>query len=314
MKLNKLNKKIIPIILTGFLLIPLFSALVSVNTVNSETCADECAYIGQTQTLGDSYRTCGDYDSDCCYEWSQWYTNEPTCSDECAYTGQHQCSGTSGKTCGNYDSDCCYEWSSWSSCDSQCYSCGDGTCNSTCGETSSNCSSDCGPTCADECAYIGQHQCSGTSGKTCGNYDSDCCYEWSSWSSCDSQCYSCGDGTCNLACGETSSNCPSDCGCLSPSVDIKANGSNGPITVSYKNNITLSWSSENSATCQASGDWSGTKAVSGSQVIQMNEVKTNTFTITCEESTGTKTDIDSVTVVVTPNPPVVITKPAIVTY
>ncbi len=249
MKLNKLNKKIVPIILAGFLLVPLFSALVSVDTVNSETCADECAYIGQIQTLGDSYRTCGNYDSDCCYEWSSWQTDTPD-----------------------------------------------------------------PPTCADECAYIGQHQCSGTSGQTCGNYDSDCCYEWSSWNSCDSQCYSCGDGTCNSACGETSSNCPSDCGCLSPLVDIKVNGSNGPITVSYKDNITLSWSSENSASCQASGDWSGTKAVSGSQVIQMNEVKTNTFIITCEDSTGTNTDIDSVTVVVIPNPPVVVTKPAIVTY
>ena len=102
--------------------------------------------------------------------------------------------------------------------------------------------------------------------------------------------------------------------CLPLTIDIKANGSNGPITVSYKNNITLSWSSDNSASCQASGDWSGTKAVSGSQVIQMNEVKTNTFTITCQDSTGTKTNTDSVTVVVTPNPPVVITKPAIVTY
>jgi len=249
MKLDKLNKKIIPIVLTGFLLVTLSSALFSVNTVNSETCADECAYIGQTETSGDSYKTCGNYDSDCCYEWSQWYTNEPT-----------------------------------------------------------------EPTCADECAYIGQHTCSGTSGKTCGNYDSDCCYEWSSLQSCDSGCYSCGDGVCNSACGETSSNCSSDCGFLSPLVDIKANGSDGPISVSYKNNITLSWSSDNSVSCQASGDWSGTKAVSGSQVIQMNEVKTNTFTITCQDSTGTKIETDSVTVVVNPNPPVVVTKPAIVTY
>ena len=102
--------------------------------------------------------------------------------------------------------------------------------------------------------------------------------------------------------------------CLPLTVDLKANSSDGPISVSYKDNITLSWTSENSVSCQASGDWLGTKAVSGSQVIQMNSVKTNTFTITCEDSTGTKTETDSVIVVVTPNPPVVITKPAIVTY
>jgi len=55
--------------------------------------------------------------------------------------------------------------------------------------------------------------------------------------------------------------------CLPLTTDIKANSSDGPITVSYKDNITLSWSSENSVSCYASGDWSGTKAVSGSQVI-----------------------------------------------
>jgi hypothetical protein len=132
--------------------------------------------------------------------------------------------------------------------------------------------------------------------------------------SCDSQCYSCGDGVCNSSCGETESNCSTDCGCSSPLVDLKANGSDGPISVFYKNNITLSWLSEDLVSCYASGDWSGTKAVSGSQVIQMNEVKTNTFTVTCEDSTGTKIKTDSVTVVVNPNPPVVVTKPAIVTY
>jgi len=102
--------------------------------------------------------------------------------------------------------------------------------------------------------------------------------------------------------------------CLPVSVDIKANSSNGPITVSYKSNVTLSWTSNNAASCQASGDWSGTKAVSGSQTIQMNEVKTHTFTLTCQDSTGAKTSSDSVTVYVNPNPPTVITKPAVVTY
>ena len=112
-------------------------------------CWDECAYVGKTEYSGNSYRTCGNYDSDCCLEWSQWYTNDPdpSCWDECSYSGQYECSGTSGKTCGDYDSDCCLEWSSFDTCDSQCYSCGDGTCDSSCGETSSNCSSDCGLSC-----------------------------------------------------------------------------------------------------------------------------------------------------------------------
>jgi hypothetical protein len=116
----------------------------------SNDCWDECAYVGKTEYSGNSYRTCGNYDSDCCLEWSQWYIDnpDPSCSDECSYSGQHECSGTSGKTCGDYDSDCCLEWSSFDTCDSQCYFCGDGTCDLSCGETSSNCSSDCGPSCS----------------------------------------------------------------------------------------------------------------------------------------------------------------------
>ena len=102
--------------------------------------------------------------------------------------------------------------------------------------------------------------------------------------------------------------------CLPVSVNIKANNSNGPITVSYNSNVNLNWTSQNAVSCQASGDWSGSKSVSGSQTIQMNQVKTYTFTLTCQDSTGTKTSSDSVTVHVNPNLPTVITKPAVVTY
>ena len=88
------------------------------------------------------------------------------------------------------------------------------------------------------------------------------------------------------------------------------------LVTSIQNNpsIELAWNSENASFCEASGDWSGTKAVEGSQTIQMNEVKTHTFTLTCQDSTGTKTATDSVTVNVTPIPPTVITLPAVVTY
>ena len=137
------------------------------------TCAHECSFTGQHQCSGTSGRTCGNYDSDYCLEWSSWQNCDPqcffcgdgtcdsgcgenstncsqdcgvSCTNECS-SGQHQCSGTSGKTCGNYDSDSCLEWSSWQNCDSQCFSCGDGTCNSGCGENSTNCSQDCGVSC-----------------------------------------------------------------------------------------------------------------------------------------------------------------------
>ena len=287
-------KKIFPIILAGFLLAqPIFG-------LAENLCWDECPYEGYRQDSGDQYRICGDYDSDYCLEWSNWQTDGPDCWDECSYQGQHQCSGTSGKTCGNYDSDSCLEWSSLQNCDTQCYSCGDGTCNSQCGETQSNCSQDCGsspPACWDECSYDGKRECTdSTHYRTCGNYDSDSCLEWSSSQSCGTG-KTCQDGQCVA---------------LSLSVDVKANSSNGPITLYYKDYVTISWTSQNAVSCSASGDWSGSKSTSGSQTIQLNSVKTYTFTLTCQNSSS-QTSTDSVQVIVQPKPPTVITKPAVVT-
>jgi len=137
------------------------------------SCTHECGFTGQHQCSGTSGRTCGNYDSDLCLEWSNWQScdtqcfycgngtcdsgcgeNSTNCSQDCGVsctnecsTGQHQCSGTSGRTCGNHDSDSCLEWSNWQSCDTQCFYCGNGTCNSGCGENSTNCSQDCGSGC-----------------------------------------------------------------------------------------------------------------------------------------------------------------------
>ena len=101
--------------------------------------------------------------------------------------------------------------------------------------------------------------------------------------------------------------------CLAPVVDIKANGSDGPITLQYQDYVILAWDSENADYCWASGDWSGTKSISGSQTIYLDEVKDYTFELTCKSSSE-QTSQDSVIVEVQPLPPTVITKPAIVTY
>lgn len=102
--------------------------------------------------------------------------------------------------------------------------------------------------------------------------------------------------------------------CAPVSVDIKVNSSQGPITVSYKDYITLSWTSQNVVSCEVSGDWSGSRLTSGSERIQMNFVKTYTFNITCRNADRSQTTTDSVQVIVIPKPPVVITKPAVVTH
>lgn len=101
--------------------------------------------------------------------------------------------------------------------------------------------------------------------------------------------------------------------CRPVTVDIKANNSDGPITLYYMDYVTLSWTSQNAVSCTASGDWSGTKSTSGSETRQLNTVKTYTFTLTCQNVAG-QTAQDSVQVIVRPKPPVVITKPAVVTY
>ena len=45
--------------------------------------------------------------------------------------------------------------------------------------------------------------------------------------------------------------------------------------------ITLTWSSTNAQTCSATGDWSGSKAVSGNEVVTINKEGGNTFALNC---------------------------------
>jgi len=76
---------------------------------------------------------------------------------------------------------------------------------------------------------------------------------------------------------------------LPPTVDLKANNSNGPITIPYNTAATLSWTSTNATFCAASGDWSGSKALSGSESTG-NLITNKTYTITCTGSGGSAAD------------------------
>ena len=102
-------------------------------------------------------------------------------------------------------------------------------------------------------------------------------------------------------------------------VDLKANNSDGPITVAYKdrNSFSLSWTSQNADSCTASGDWSGSKSTSNSygETIQLSQVKTYTFTLTCKNNTSGNSSSDSVQVTLqAPAAPTVVTKGVVVTY
>ena len=82
-----------------------------------------------------------------------------------------------------------------------------------------------------------------------------------------------------------------------PVVTISANPTSGTVNVV---NPGLTWSATNSPTsCTASGDWSGAKAVSGTNVSQgvLTTVKTYTYTLTCSNGSGPSTP-QSATVVV----------------
>jgi hypothetical protein len=80
-----------------------------------------------------------------------------------------------------------------------------------------------------------------------------------------------------------------------PTVDLKINGSDGTISVPYNTAATLSWTSTNTTFCTASGNWSGSKSLSGSESTG-NLTASATYTITCTGPGGTASDTVNVTV------------------
>jgi len=81
----------------------------------------------------------------------------------------------------------------------------------------------------------------------------------------------------------------------SPSIEIKANSSSvSPVVISYNSSASLSWNSSNADSCQASGDWSGTKAISGSETIN-NITSNKSFTMICSGAGGSATSKIDVT-------------------
>jgi hypothetical protein len=91
-----------------------------------------------------------------------------------------------------------------------------------------------------------------------------------------------------------------ECTPLVPFVDIKANGSDGPITIPYNTAATISWTSSNASSCSVSPTgWTGT---SGSQSTG-NLTSSQTYTLSCTGPGGSASD--NVTVNVSPPPPIV---------
>lgn len=71
----------------------------------------------------------------------------------------------------------------------------------------------------------------------------------------------------------------------SPTVNIKANNSEGPLTIDFGKLVTLSWTSSGVVSCTGLGSWSGKKAVSGTE--SLGNVYTNSFyVLNCLDSAG----------------------------
>ena len=92
-----------------------------------------------------------------------------------------------------------------------------------------------------------------------------------------------------------------------PTVDLKANGSDGPVDILFSQAVTLSWTTTNATTCAASANpansnWSGAKATSDSQSSGgLTPEGAKVFTLTCTGTGGSGND--SVTVNVTVEKP-----------
>ncbi|MDP3093213.1 MAG: hypothetical protein Q8N16_00415 [bacterium] len=83
---------------------------------------------------------------------------------------------------------------------------------------------------------------------------------------------------------------------LPPTVDLKANGMDGSISINYNTAATLSWTSTNATSCYATDTaWQGNKSTSGSESTG-NLLSARTYIITCAGAGGTASD--SVTVLV----------------
>lgn len=152
--------------------------------------------------------------------------------------------------------------------------------------------------------------CGGASANTCGTNNGTQTCTYTAYS---------GGGACtqvsfNQAC--TINNCSSGYNCQSgscvipvqvPTVDLKVNNSDGPVTIGDTDSVSLSWSTTNSPTsCTASGSWSGIKSTSGGSEnsVFLTWPNTYTYTITCSNSAGSATDSVTVSVSGPPPPPI----------
>ena len=65
---------------------------------------------------------------------------------------------------------------------------------------------------------------------------------------------------------------------INPVINIFTSSS---VSITVNSSVDLTWSTTNTVSCSASGDWNGSKSLSGSENLILSDVKTYTFTLTC---------------------------------
>ena len=65
---------------------------------------------------------------------------------------------------------------------------------------------------------------------------------------------------------------------INPVINIFTSSS---VSITVSSSVDLTWTTTNTVSCSASGDWNGSKSLSGSENLILSDVKTYTFTLTC---------------------------------
>ncbi len=84
-----------------------------------------------------------------------------------------------------------------------------------------------------------------------------------------------------------------------PTVTISAE----PTTITLGQSSTLTWSSTNAISCDASGEWSGSKLLNGIESVTPDSLGTKDYTLTCSGSGGSAFNTTTITVNEPPPPP-----------
>lgn len=97
------------------------------------------------------------------------------------------------------------------------------------------------------------------------------------------------NSTFNLSCSGSGGTAADSVSVTVDATLLSVNLTADPISVANNGSTTLSWESNNADSCTASGDWSGSKGLSGTETIEGLSADSQ-FTLTCSDANGSVSD------------------------